>query len=37
MREMSWENYLRWVVEICNQQYNGSMTDFNNAMLNTDK
>jgi len=33
MQEMSWNNYLKWVVEVCNQEYNGNITDFNNAMI----
>ena len=34
MQEMSWENYLRWVIECCNESYGGDMKKFNQAMIN---
>jgi len=37
MREISWENYLRWVIEVTNQCYEGNIKEFNNAVLGMDK
>jgi len=37
MQKVSWENYLKWVIEMCNQEYKGNMSNFNKAMLSMDK
>jgi len=31
--DYSTENYLRWVIELCNQEYNGNITELNDAMI----
>jgi len=33
MREISWENYLRWALECCNESFSGNMSKFNQAMI----